>query len=90
MFGLDKLLQTTTGLGREFGPVTVHGHNLRCQVCSYSEFWEHHVQLHTPAATLFNVEMFNRVANCAVCARCGYVHFFIPLDTAPDESAASD
>ena len=88
MFGLDKLIPTPIGPDRRHGPVTVHGHQLRCQVCRHSEFWEHHVQLHTPAATFFNVEFMNRIANCAVCASCGYVHFFLPTGVAdePEQS----
>ena len=89
MFGLDKLLRTATGAERQYGPVTVHGYELRCLVCRHTEFWEHHVQLHTPAATLFNVEFANRVANCAVCANCGYVHFFLPTGLAPEASDAT-
>ncbi|MGY1459861.1 hypothetical protein ACW5F0_14650 [Luteimonas sp. A534] len=89
MFGLGKLFRSSTGMERQYGPVTVHGHDLRCQVCQHAEFWEHHVQLHTPAATLFNVEFANRVANCAVCAHCGYVHFFLPTGLAPDAAESN-
>ncbi len=90
MFGLDGLLKPGLGTERQYGPVTVHGYPLRCQICRHEEFWEHQVQLHTPAATFFNVEFMNRIANCAVCANCGYVHIFLPTDLAPspaDESA---
>jgi predicted nucleic-acid-binding Zn-ribbon protein len=90
MFGLDRLFLQSAGIERNYGPVTVLGYELRCQVCSNSEFWEHQVQLHTPAATLFNVEFANRVANCAVCARCGYVHFFLNPSMAPRPSESSD
>ena len=87
MFGLDKILRTSTGMEKRYGPVTVHGLTLRCLVCRHEEFWEHHVQLHTPAATFFNVEFANRIANCAVCASCGYVHFFLSTDMAPEDSS---
>ena len=90
MFGLDKSFLQSAGVERNYGPVTVLGYELRCQVCSHVEFWEHQVQLHTPAATLFNVEFANRVANCAVCARCGYVHFFLNPAMAPKPSGADD
>ena len=65
--------------GPQQGPVTVNGVPLRCVVCRHDEFSGHRVQLHTPAATLFNLEMFHRVADCAIRAGCGYVHFFVPL-----------
>jgi predicted nucleic-acid-binding Zn-ribbon protein len=80
MLDFDKLL----GREKRYGPVTVHGQALRCVVCRHDEFWEHHVQMHTPVATFLNLEFANRIANCAVCASCGYVHFFLPTDLAPE------
>ena len=80
MLGIGNLL----GTEKRYGPVTVHGEMLRCVVCRHEEFWEHQVQLHTPTATFFNIEYLNRVANCAVCASCGYVHFFLPTNLAPE------
>jgi len=87
MFGISNPFKAPEG-EQKFGPVTVHGAPLRCVVCRHDEFWGHRVQLHTPVATLFNVEMFNRVADCAVCASCGYVHFFLPT-SAPEEAEAN-
>jgi hypothetical protein len=86
MFGLGKFFRKGAGVERHYGPVYVHGEPMRCVVCRHGEFWEHNVQLHTPAASFFNVEFVNRVAHCAVCASCGYVHFFIPTHTAPAAS----
>jgi len=83
MFGLSKLFNRTTGLEREYGLVTVCGETLYCQICRNGEFWQHRVQLHTPFATFFNVEFVNRVADCAVCANCGYVHWFLLTQAAP-------
>ena len=80
MLGFGKLL----GTQKHYGPVIVHGQALRCLVCRHEEFWEHHVQLHTPTASFLNVEFMNRIANCAVCASCGYVHFFLPTQLAPE------
>lgn len=88
MLGLGKLFRRSAGVDRNYGPVYVHGTPMRCVVCRHAEFWEHNVQLHTPAASFFNVEAFNRVAHCAVCASCGYVHFFIPTHTAPNDADA--
>ena len=78
---------------REYGPVIVQGRQLRCHVCSSGIFWAHQVQLHTPLMTFFDLEAWNRLADCAVCAKCGYVHTFIPPDSLPqpekeEESAA--
>ncbi len=86
MFGLGKLFDKATGIERETGPITIHGFQLYCQVCRCSEFWQHNVQLHTPMATFFNLDFANRVANCAVCTHCGYVHWFLPTHMAPRKS----
>ena len=83
MFGFGKLFHRATGLELEYGPVTVLGIPLYCQICRHGEFWQHRVQMHTPFATFFNVEFANRIADCAVCANCGYVHWFLPTQTAP-------
>lgn len=66
-------------LGRkEVTTVEIHGHSLRCQVCGYREFWRHDVQLHTRAASFFNLDWMNATATCAVCDYRGYIHWFIP------------
>jgi hypothetical protein len=46
--------------------------------------------MHTPLATLFNFEFANRVADCAVCANCGYVHWFLPTNMAPKAMESPD
>jgi hypothetical protein len=38
----------------------------------------HDVQLHTPGASFWNVEFMNRTATCAICSKCGYIHWFLP------------
>ena len=86
MFGLKQFFDRATGLEREYGPVEIHGIALRCQVCRHDEFWQHRAQVHTPTATFLDFEAFNRVADCAVCARCGYVHWFLPIDLAPQRA----
>jgi hypothetical protein len=67
-------------LGRSDEPTTVdiHHRSLRCQICGHGLFWRHDVQLHTPWASFFDVEWINRVATCAICAECGYIHWFLP------------
>jgi predicted nucleic-acid-binding Zn-ribbon protein len=74
------------GKPKEFGPVTVQGRALRCNVCSNATFWEHQVQLATPLFNFLDLEEWNRVAHCAVCERCGYVHMFIPPHTVREEA----
>lgn len=65
------------GKPKEFRPVVVQGTQLRCVVCRHGIFWEHEIQLATPLMNFLDLEEWNRVAHCAVCERCGYVHMFI-------------
>ena len=66
----------------ERGPVIVQGRRLRCNVCGGTSFWAKQVQLHAPTMTLLDLEAWNRVADCAICERCGYIHWFVtPLST---------
>jgi len=90
MFGIGKIFDKATGLEREYGPVEVNGYPLSCQVCRHGEFWHHRAQLHTPIASLLDFEFTNRTADCAVCARCGYVHWFLPTDLAPVRSGPEE
>jgi hypothetical protein len=90
MFGLGKLFDKATGLEGEFGPVTVCGHQLSCQVCQHGEFWHQKAQLHSPMATFFNMEFAGRSADCAICENCGYIHWFMPLNLAPTPTEEPD
>jgi hypothetical protein len=67
-------------LGQASEPTTVDIHNrpLECQFCRHDYFWVHDVQLHTPVASFVNMEFANRTATCAICAKCGYIHWFLP------------
>jgi hypothetical protein len=86
MFGLGKLFDKATGLERQYGPIMVAGRQLACQVCRHGEFWQTQAQLHTPVASFLNMEFANRLADCAVCAQCGYVHWFLPPELAPQRA----
>jgi hypothetical protein len=35
-------------------------------------------QLNTAAASFFNFDWTNPSGNCYVCAKCGYIHWFLP------------
>ncbi|MBI4674890.1 MAG: DNA-binding protein [Chloroflexi bacterium] len=59
--------------------VEVLGKPLRCHVCGGQEFWQRQAQLNTSLATFFNLDWANPSATCAVCAHCGYIHWFAPL-----------
>ena len=71
-------------MDRVFGPVEVQGRQLHCNVCSNDTFWEHQVQLPTPFFTFLGIEEWNRVAQCAICERCGFIHWFAPPSTFRD------
>jgi predicted nucleic-acid-binding Zn-ribbon protein len=78
------------GKPKEFAPVVVQGRQLKCVVCGHGIFWEHQIQLSTPLFNFLDLDEWNRVAHCAVCERCGYVHMFIPPHTVRDEAPQSE
>lgn len=65
-------------MSREYGPVIVQGRQLHCIVCGNGTFWEHRIQLHTPLLTFLDLEAWDRVAQCAICEHCGFIHWFMP------------
>ena len=83
---------------REFGPVEVQGKQLRCNVCGSATFWEQKVELPTSFLTFLSTEAWDGVAHCAVCGRCGFIHWFVPptaiaepiedIDAAPEGPGA--
>jgi hypothetical protein len=58
--------------------VEVQGRELKCLVCANDGFWKREAQLNTTAASLFNLEWANASGTCYVCAKCGYIHWFLP------------
>jgi len=74
---------------REHGPVIVQGRQLRCNVCGNDTFWAKQLQLHTPMMTFLNLEAWNRIADCAICERCGHIHWFITPANVEESGAES-
>ena len=72
-------------MAHEIGPVEVQGRPLHCLVCSHDRFWEQHLQL---GSALFSFLDPESSAHCAVCARCGHVHMFLPKGTVEDDQKA--
>jgi hypothetical protein len=72
-------------MAHELGPVEVQGRPLHCLVCSHDQFWEQHLQL---GSSLFSFLDPESSAHCAVCARCGFVHMFLPKGTVEDGDRA--
>ncbi len=59
--------------------VDVFGEPLRCLVCGSTDFWRRRAQLNSSLATFFKLDWTDPSATCVVCARCGYIHWFMPL-----------
>ncbi|MDI6817249.1 MAG: hypothetical protein QME41_08695 [Actinomycetota bacterium] len=55
----------------------VAGIELQCEVCKNDRFWHRQAQLNTAAATFFNFDWANATADCYVCEKCGYIHWFL-------------
>lgn len=62
------------------GPVQIMGNWFKCQVCSHDNFYQREGKVQTTALTFFDLEWLNASANCVVCARCGFVHWFLPTE----------
>jgi predicted nucleic-acid-binding Zn-ribbon protein len=60
-------------------PMNIAGIQLQCEICKHDHFFSREALLNTPAMTLLDLDWMNKAATCAVCANCGYVHWFLPL-----------
>lgn len=58
--------------------VQVWHRDLECQICRGKQFWTREAQLNTGVASLFNFA--SPTATCLICASCGYIHWFFPVD----------
>lgn len=56
---------------------TRNGVVLHCVVCRCDLFFERRGQLNTALASFFNLDWTNATAECWVCGKCGYVHWFL-------------
>lgn len=56
----------------------VFGNPMQCQACKHRYFYRHPVKLNKRLTGLLKLEWIDRDANCAVCARCGFMHWFLP------------
>lgn len=64
---------------RERGePAFVAEQRLTCVVCRHGHFRHRRAQLHSAAASFFNMEWLGPTADCYICSKCGYVHWFVP------------
>ena len=58
--------------------VKVRGRELKCLVCDHHRFLKHEAQLNTTTGSFFGFDWANQSGNCYVCAKCGYIHWFLP------------
>ena len=69
------------GIFKKDEPVPLHiaDVQLRCEICKNDRFFTREAMLNTPGLTFFDLDWANASATCAVCSRCGYIHWFLPL-----------
>ena len=60
--------------------VTVKGKALRRLVCGNGLFVRHKAQLNRAVTTFFKMDWTDPSAECATCANCGYIHWFLILE----------
>lgn len=58
--------------------VEIQGRELKCLVCANDSFLKREAQLSTSGMAFFNLEWANTTGTCYVCAKCGYIHWFLP------------
>ena len=61
--------------------VSIAGHQLRCQVCDFTRFYEREARLST-GASAFGQDWTNSKADCLICEQCGFVHWFVRTHSA--------
>lgn len=52
------------------------GQGLRCVNCQFTDFTQAEFLLNTRSMTMFDLDAFNAAANCLICRRCGFIHWF--------------
>lgn len=60
--------------------VQVWNRDLECQICRGDRFWKREGHLNASVASFFNLDWTNPSATCLICASCGYIHWFFPVD----------
>lgn len=52
------------------------GPGMRCLNCQFTDFAQSEFLLNTRGMTMFDLDAFNATANCLICRRCGFIHWF--------------
>lgn len=58
--------------------IEIRGKPLKCLVCGHDEFHTRDAQLNTAGMSFLNLDWINPTGRCYICARCGYIHWFLP------------
>ncbi len=58
--------------------VQIHGRDLKCLVCGNDDFIKREAQLNSSGMSFLNMEWAGPSGVCYVCAKCGYIHWFLP------------
>jgi predicted nucleic-acid-binding Zn-ribbon protein len=62
---------------KEAEPAIVGDKPFVCTVCGNDRFIHRRAQMNTAVATFFKLDWANRSAECLVCSKCRYVHWFL-------------
>lgn len=65
--------------------VNVAGIDLRCEICKHDRFYHRRAQMNTSIMSFFGLDWLNQNAECLLCARCGYIHWFAPMNRSEDQ-----
>jgi hypothetical protein len=58
--------------------VEIQGCALKCLVCGHDAFRKKEAQLNTSGASFLNLEWASPSGAGYICAKCGYIHWFLP------------
>ncbi len=57
----------------------IAGCELVCPICGHDRFTHRRSLLGRRALAIFDIEWAGRRADVHICARCGYVYWFVPV-----------
>ena len=69
--------------------IEIFGRQLKCHVCENDRFFKREAQLNTRTATMFSIDWANPSGVAVICAHCGFIHWFLPIDLLPKDSLDS-
>lgn len=54
---------------------------LKCIICGHDRFKITEAQLNTKMASFVGLDWLNDTGQCAVCDKCGFIHWFLSEDS---------